>query len=86
MLDESTIIDLLRIDVWMDRLCRLVVVVGKQAGRERERDGREELAMFQTSDQCGDVVLRQYPELIQDHTQYFHHMYPFNPCAYISSQ
>lgn len=46
MLDESTIIDLLRIDVWMDRLCRLVVVVGKQAERERERDGREELAMF----------------------------------------
>lgn len=38
MLDESTIIDLLRIDVWMDRLCRLVVVVGKQAEREREME------------------------------------------------
>lgn len=85
MLDESTIIDLLRIDVWMDRLCRLVVVVGKQAERERERWKRR-ACYVQTSDQCGDVVLRQYPELIQDHTQYFHHMYPFNPCAYISSQ
>lgn len=41
MLDESTIIDLLRIDVWMDRLCRLVVVVGKQAEREREREMEE---------------------------------------------